>query len=274
MTGLLRFLSQWCIWGRGILPFVSALVLCTILLNLNQQQKRSFFEAATSSVLFPAQSVVLWVKEIKSLSDQNIKLVQDNARLKFALEQRMQAEIENLRLREFLSFPKKMDHPIQLAEVVARDPNRLHSSVVINLGNRDSIKKDMPIFTAKGVVGKISKVFWNHSHVQLMQALSSKISILEKKSRTMGILESLNGHDLVVNIPNHSNLRVGDTLVTSGFGGVYPKGMSIGIIEKFQDGPIPVLEQAFVKPFQNPNYLEEVFVLKRQAIWKLEKTNE
>ncbi|MBO7130523.1 MAG: rod shape-determining protein MreC, partial [Fibrobacterales bacterium] len=71
--------------------------------------------------------------------------------------------------------------------------------------------------------------------------------------------------------PAFSGTRVGDTLVTSGFGGIFPKGIPVGVIENFEESDVPVLERAAVRLFQNPAYLEELFVLKRLPSWTLEE---
>ena len=95
----------------------------------------------------------------------------------------------------------------------------------------------------------------------------NKVSVLENRTRITGILESPDSRKLFVELPAHADLKVGDTLVTSGLGGIYPKGIRIGLVLHIFPGDIDVMKKAEVVPFQNPSEIEEVFVLKKKIDW-------
>lgn len=209
----------------------------------------------------------MWMNEFKSIEAENTQLLEENAQLRLKLDQYKQSELENLRLRDYLKFPRRADMPVMVAQVVSRDPGRLQSSCMVNRGEVDGIKVNMPVFTPKGLVGKISKVMNNYSIVQFLNDPASKVSIVENKTRAIGILESRNGFDLEVEFPAHSEVALGDTLVSSGFGGIYPKGIQVGVVQDWIQADMAVLKRGKVQPFQNNFYLEEMFILKTQSKW-------
>jgi rod shape-determining protein MreC len=69
--------------------------------------------------------------------------------------------------------------------------------------------------------------------------------------------------------PSHAEIFLGDTIITSGMGGLFPNGLAVGIVEKIDEDDVQVLSRASVKTFQNPNYIEEVFVLKKKSTRQL-----
>jgi rod shape-determining protein MreC len=232
--------------------------------RLGDSGKYNFHQMMISSVLYPAQVMINVATRYKDLKNENQYLLQENAKLRLMNDLRIQETMENRRLRNFLRFPANPNYSVRLAQVVARDPNRVNSSVIINLGLKDSVVSGMPVFTPRGLVGRLSMVMNNHSHVQLLYDFGSKVSVMENRSRTIGILESLNARDLSFRFPAHAEVFVGDTIVTSGLGGVFPKGVSVGIVENILEDEVKVLLKARVKLFQNPHYIEEIFVLYKE----------
>lgn len=249
-------------WGRGVLSFIFCISLSLYLINSEAEDKGLVVQVVNSSVLYPVQSSIIWINEIKSLEAENALLLEENAQLRLKLDSYKQSELENQRLRGYLSFPRKFDFPVLVAQVVSRDPGRLQASCMINRGELDGLSIDMPVFTPTGLVGKVSKVFNNHAYVQFLNDIASKVSVLENKTRAIGILESRNGYELEVEFASHTEVEPGDTLVSSGFGGVFPKGIQVGVVKDWIETDIAVLKRARVMPFQSNAFLEEMFVLK------------
>lgn len=256
-------------WGRGIFSFLFCVLLSLYLINSDSEGKGRFIQVANSSVLFPVQSSIKWVNKLRSVEAENAELLEENAQLRLKLDSYKQSEMENQRLRDYLAFPRKFIDPVMVAQVVSRDPGRLQSSCMINRGEDSDVKLNMPVFTPRGLVGKVSKVMHNHAYVQFLNDPASKVSIVENKTRTIGILESRNGMDLEVEFPAHTEVDLGDTLVTSGFGGIFPKGIQVGVVDKWIESDIEVLKRASIQPFQKHQYLEEMFILKSTPKWKV-----
>ncbi|MGL1934672.1 MAG: rod shape-determining protein MreC [Fibrobacterales bacterium] len=254
-------------YGRGITSFLICIVISSSLFNLNLVQKKTFFDISISTFLAPAQKVLMWMEGIKDLQAENVVLKEEKARLRLENDLLIEAKIENVRLKDFLSFKQTEEYPLIFAQVIARDPGRLHSSCVIDVGSKDSIEVNMPVFTANGVVGKVFKVFNSHSYVQFLNDPASKVSAIENRSRTIGVLQTVDSYTIELAVPNYADVRVGDTLVTSGYGGIFPKGMRLGVITGFISGDIELMKKAEVALFQSPAYVEEVFVLKKESDW-------
>jgi rod shape-determining protein MreC len=262
------FLKIFTIW-RGVFLLLAFVVLSLLMLNSNSQTEEQIKVVMTSKVLYPVQKVIQTFTKFENLQDENDRLLRENAQLRILNDQNRQAMIENRRFRNYLKFDQPLNYPVVYGEVIARDPSRLKSNLVINVGLNDSIETDMPVFTPRGVVGKVSKVMSNHSHVELLLDPSSKVSVMENRSRTIGILESDDSYGTFMRFPSHAEIFLGDTIITSGMGGLFPNGLAVGIVEKIDEDDVQVLSRASVKTFQNPNYIEEVFVLKKKSTRQL-----
>jgi rod shape-determining protein MreC len=229
------------------------------------KDKTRIADVAVSTVLYPAQLVVNKVTSWERLEKENQVLRQTNAKLRIENDLLHQAFHRELRIEVLDSFAKDMGDSAVLAEVVAKNPGRLLTSLLINLGERQGISRNMPVFTPEGLVGKISKIYPNHALVQLMTDPQNRVSVLENRTRITGILESPDSRKMFVDLPAHAAVKVGDTIVTSGLGGIYPKGLRVGLIREVTPGEIDVMKKAEIIPFQNPSKVEELFVLRKEV---------
>ena len=132
-------------WGRSILTFVVLILFSLILFQSSNETKGQVIQALVSSILFPVQSTVQWVDELKLIESKNARLLEENAILRLKIDTYRQAEKENQRLRDYLKFPRRLEMPVVVAQVVSRDPGRLQSSLVINKGKVDGMKVSMPV---------------------------------------------------------------------------------------------------------------------------------
>ena len=271
MRKLFALLRSAFVWRRGALSFLLALSVAFAMMRSEPELRGNVVQFAFSTVLFPAQKIVAYVRWRGDVEDENRRLLVENARLAYEVSVLQQAKIENERLRETLNFSQRRSPDFVMGSVVARDPTLANLALVIDVGEEDGVRPDMPVMTSLGVVGRISKAMKGHSHVLLLQDPASRLSVLENRTRTMGILETVDSYHLYAVFPAFSGTRVGDTLVTSGFGGIFPKGIPVGEIENFEESDVEVLERAMVRLFQNPAYLEELFVLKKEPGWKVEE---
>ena len=157
------------------------------------------------------------------------------------------------------------------ARVVGHSPGRFLTTLVINRGTSHGVKENMPVFSMNGLVGKITKAAYTHSRVQLLVDPNLKLSVLERKSRVVGFLESVDGHLLTAMIPSHAGVKEGDTLITSGLGGIFPKGIPVGTVKAVRKSDLDVMRQMDVAPFQEFSSLEEVFVMEKEPEWIIQE---
>ena len=189
------------------------------------------------------------------------------ANLQAELTQYKEVQAENKRLRQLLGF--KSSHPqfdVMAAEVIGRDFGTWSNTLTINHGHNDGIEKYMPVISPQGVVGFISDVYPYSSRVQLMLDPRTSIGAVVQRldSRVTSVVRG-NGNSpmepLFVNIAREADILDGDVLVTSGLGGIYPKGLLVGTIDSIHQDDNSFVKYAVVTPAADFSRLEEVMVL-------------
>lgn len=233
--------------------------------------RNSVVSVALGTVFYPAQMVISSVGQFRSVAHENEMLKEENARLRQETYYASEALQELARLHTLVRFDDKWDYPIVTARVVGHNPGRFLTTMVINRGTSRGVKEDMPVFSMNGLVGKVSKTTMTHSRVQLLVDPNLKLSVLERRTRVVGFLESVDGRTLSAMIPTHAGVKVGDTLITSGLGGIFPKGIPVGTVTKIRPADLEVMQLMDVVPFQEFSSLEEVFVMGKEAEWVIQE---
>ena len=270
MRSLLKALSSILSMGRGVVSLALCVLLSATLLSVDQSGKERFHTIALSTVLYPAQLAASKLTRIKNLAEENRLLLAENARLRLENDMMSEGDLENTRLRAFLGFKKREDFPLLLAQVLSLDPGRFRSTAVLNRGERDGVKQNMPVLTPNGLVGRVVKVYPFLSVLEFLRAPTTRVSVIDRRSRTVGILQSVGASRPFMSFPAHADVQVGDTLLTSGYGGVFPKGLRVGWVKKLEDNDLPVMKNARVVLAQDPGYIEQVFILLKQETWQVE----
>ena len=256
---------------HGIVAFVFFLVLGLLMHKAPETTRNSVVSAALGTVFYPAQMVISSVGKFRSVAHENEMLKEENARLRQETYYASEALQELARLHTLVRFDDKWDYPIVTARVVGHNPGRFLTTMVINRGTSRGVKEDMPVFSMNGLVGKVSKTTMTHSRVQLLVDPNLKLSVLERRTRVVGFLESVDGRTLSAMIPTHAGVKVGDTLITSGLGGIFPKGIPVGTVTKIRPADLEVMQLMDVVPFQEFSSLEEVFVMGKEAEWVIQE---
>ena len=262
-----RFIVDLFTQRHGIVAFVFFLVLGLLMRQAPVPILESVVSTALSSLYFPAQRIVSAMGHYKSIAQENEQLKEENARLRQETFHAREGLQELARLHTLVRFDDKWDYPIVTARVVGHNPGRFLTTMVINRGVEHGVKENMPVFSMNGLVGKISKSTKNHSRVQLLVDPNLKLSVMDRRTRVVGFLESMDGRRLTAMIPTHAGVHAGDTLVTSGLGGIFPKGIPVGTVKEIRKSDLDVMCQMDVNPFQEFSILEEVFVMEKEPDW-------
>lgn len=200
----------------------------------------------------------------------------ENARYFISLkETNRQLEEENIRLvkelEKYKSFAYKhtSDSVIQAynpefkyipAIVIKNSTNRRHNYIILDKGEQDGVTQDMGIITPSGVVGYIHSVGKKHSLAVSFLDVDNTITAIIKKSGTFGTF-SWNGRNIgeasLREIPIHSIFSIGDTITTSGYSAIYPKGIDLGVIKSSQSvgGTSFDLTVSLFEDFSNLHYV-------------------
>ncbi|MCI5600968.1 MAG: rod shape-determining protein MreC [Hallerella porci] len=264
---LLRFLGSILCKGHGLVLFLILLLVGISIRHLEKDGKETLIAGALSSIYYPAQLVVSSVNRIHSVTYENDSLKRENARLKLERDNLREGLEEANRLRELVHFDNVWEYPIVTARVIGQNPGRFLTTFVVNRGTDHGIEVDLPVFTTQGLVGRISAVSRSHSKVQLLPDPSLHVSILVQRTRVVGFLNGGSANTLQAFVPSYTGVREGDTLVTSGLGGIYPKGIGVGIVRSLEKGDLDVVTNIEVAPFQKFTRLEEVFIMQKRPDW-------
>lgn len=239
----------------------------------------SFIKDSVGYIQSIASAPVYWVQGFYD-SIQNYKnLYEENAYLKSKLENYVSDQIlleelerENELLSQIVEAKEKMrDKTIFHATVIARNPDQWDQVLFINKGESDGVSVDMAVMTPNGLIGKISQVSEYTAKVQLITGgdRTNRISaMLQGKKLLYGIIEgdvTDEGNLLLKRIPIDGTIKEGMTVITSGLGGVFPKGLNIGKVVTAYKDEHGLTQTVVVKPAVDFYQIEEVMVVERQV---------
>ena len=148
-----------------------------------------------------------------------------------------ETEKENARLTELLNYvDTNQNLRFVTASVIGRDSNPYVDTITLNAGSRNGVTEKMAVITPYGVVGRVSEVGPNWCRVRTMCDENMRISVMVQRTRDEGMLGGLWIEDgeivgtTLYYLPGKADVRVGDTIRTSGIGGFFPKGLYVGTV--------------------------------------------
>jgi rod shape-determining protein MreC len=166
------------------------------------------------------------------------------------------------RLQELLKFKHSINLPVIAAQVIGLDPTGWFKSIIIDKGKEVGLKPNLGVVNASGVVGRIVSVSPNYAKVLLVIDQNSAVDCLVQRSRARGIVKGLSTEicklDYVV---KSSDVVSGDLIITSGLGGVFPKGISVGRVSKIKGIYGGLFKDIEINPAVDFSKLEEVLVI-------------
>ena len=170
--------------------------------------------------------------------------------------------LENGRLKALIGFKEKSNFQLKATRVIAKQKKGFINDIVLELGFADSVSRNMPVVVPAGLVGKLYQVGKSRSNCQILLDQNFRVSAKIQRSRAMGIVSWKGGQFCLLNeVPKHSDVKIGDWLITSGYGGIFPPGLRIGQVVSVTE-PVRGLFMAIkIKPAVNFDSLEEVFVI-------------
>jgi rod shape-determining protein MreC len=190
----------------------------------------------------------------------------ENDRLKVLALQATAIAQENDQLRSALGWQRQAPWKLKLANVVLRDPTDWWRTMEIDLGTRDGMVENLPVLTADGLVGRVSSVGSTRSQVLLLGDPNCKVSALvENPAHDAGVISASGPLDdslvELTYLSGSANLKPGQSVITSGLGGIFPKGVPIGQIVDLRSVEYGLYTEARVKLNARLGALEQVWVL-------------
>ena len=172
---------------------------------------------------------------------------------------------DDTQLRNLIGWERQQPWKLKLANVVTRDPANWWHTIEIDLGSRDGLTANLPVLTRDGLVGRVSSVGYTRSQVVLIGDPDCRVSALvEDSSQDTGILTASGPLDSsladLTYLSSSATLKSGQQVVTSGIGGVFPKGIPLGEIVDSQSVEFGLYTEARVRLNVNLGALEQVWV--------------
>jgi len=180
--------------------------------------------------------------------------------------------LANRRLHTLLNFQQNTDEPLLPARVIGWDSSGLFKSITIDKGEHDGLTINMPVVNAEGVVGRVVSVCPDYSQVLLITDQNSAVDGLVQRSRGRGTLRGRGSSGCYFDyVIKTCEIEAGDTIVTSGMGGVFPKGLYLGTVTKIRDVRSKLFKDVRVVPAVDFSKLEEVLIVFRSGSVPLKK---
>ncbi len=248
---------------------LAALVLLSLtLLILPQPVKLDFARATLSVILAPSQRVVRYLADVGTLREENEKLRRLAASLMLERERLLQFASERARLRRLAEFKEEQFLKLVPCEVIGRNLDRFQTILIVDKGKADGLDMRMPVLSYQGYVGRVTQIYEQTAWVQLICSRNSPISCLDKRSRVVGILEWRDhSYFELANVSVVEDVAIGDTLITSGIGGIAPKGFPVAVVTKVTPDIDGVSLRVAAKSQINFRSLEELFVAVDKVPW-------
>lgn len=238
-------------WSWYAKPFVLAIA--------NMQRFYSGFVQSVQDTTFLYLNLI-------DVKEENARLKKEVLKINLLKVQLREIQIENERLEQLLSFKNELEPKTLAARVIAY--NILfgtHSTIRVNRGQKDGIKKGFSAITSLGVVGVVFSVEESFSDILVLTDNFSAIDALVQRSRVRGIIIGKRGSSCMLQyLKRTDDVQKGDLVVTTGLDNIFPKGVPIGHVTEVQKGSHEITQQVEVQPLVDPYHLEEILiVLKR-----------
>lgn len=259
---------------RLIILVLAALLLMALQLSGNLRPLTSTITQLTSPAQLSATGVTEnftslfeTIASLRTIQRDAAALAVRNLQLQAEIDTLREVEKENEALRAMLDFAQTRPRlELRGAQIVARvigeESTNFLETISIDLGRQHGIEVGMPVVTDEGLVGRISVVEESTSKVLLLNDPSSSASALLGESRLNGVVRGSTSGDLVMDfIPQGLTFNTGETVLTSGLGGRFPKGIVIGEVEQIETQANAVFQKAVVHPSVDFGSLELVLVI-------------
>ena len=258
---------------------ITILILILIVVFSNSDSEISFFENAASKLVMPVQNGLTYLKnkvsgnstfftDISNLKSENEELTKKNSELEQSLRELENIKSENETLKEYLGLTEKYgEYKTIPAYIINKDISNYSKTVVINVGSDDGIKENMTVIADQGLVGHVISVTKNTAKVRTIidtsSSVSCSLSTTEESIVCKGTLEE--GSALkAMYIPDEDGIIQGDSVETSGLGGIFPKGVHVGSIKKVVNTKNATDRYAIVETAVNFDKLNTVLVITNQ----------
>lgn len=266
---MLAQLSRILRGNRELSTFLFCVALSFMFLTLPQPAKQAIARVLAGAILGPTERISAAVVQRGRVREENEALRRLAMELMAERSSLVDYRQENERLRELVgflvAFPEEELAEMVPARVIGMPGGRVVESMKIDKGLEDGLAVDMPIVVPGGLAGRISSLSHDHALVEPLTSASSGVSVMTERGRVRGVVKPrFGGASRRVSweidyVQARSDVKEGDLVITSGLGGIYPAGVTVGRVTQAVEGPLTMsIEVELAVDFST---VEQVFVL-------------
>jgi len=245
-----------------LLPLIVVTVSSAVMIVMPLDLRTTVSRIGTLSLLYPYAKLDSYLRRIDSTFEVNRELNRRIDSLSVLVSRLIENKYENERLKAMLDFAQSTTFALIPSEVISVSSGYPFRSIVIDVGHEKNIGPNMPVISPDGIIGKTIATGWRSSTVQLLYDPACKVAARIQVSRAQGILTYVGGHYLTLrDVPIEESVLVGDSVVTSGLGGVFPEGLFIGTVVRTEEKEGGMFYDIWVMPGADFAALDEVFVI-------------
>ena len=248
-------------------------------LSAGESRKTAYIGNALNVPLSPLQSffsfigdkiegTFIFFRDMRSMEEENKELKAEIDRLENENRSLLRYREENKSLREALDLKDQFnDYESIGGNIIAKDAGNWFNVFTIDRGSNEGITKNSPVITSKGLIGSVIETAPFSSKVLSIIDIDSTVSAVISKStdivKVRGDLKLKDqGLCRMDYIPAELELEIGDTVETTGLGGIFPRGILIGTVKEIRQEANELDRYAVIEPAADFKRLQEVFVLK------------
>jgi len=262
-----------------MVTIIVAVILLVVLIITAGSNNVTGTESILGSVFSPVQGALYSATDAiggffgrifsgRDIQAENLALSARVAELEGLLRDYNEVKQQNDRLKEMLNFDTQADTLEYVsARVIGKAPGHWFNIFIIDAGMSSGIHVNMPVVNEKGLIGRVVHTGANWSRVISIIDASSGVSGIVKRTRDNGMLSGRATLDdetallTMANLPLDADLMPGDTVITSGLAGIFPKGIAIGEVVEVTPSSDGMRNFALVKPWVDFSRLEEVMII-------------
>jgi len=245
-----------------------AVAASVFLLTRSEESRFQTARAVKSVLLGPVSRIEHYFTTIEELREENRELERIAAALYHERERLRQFGEERNRLRKLIGLREDSFYEFLPCEVIARTSSRSNNFVVVDRGSGEGVEAGMAVVGYRGLVGRVNHVYPDCADVLLLSNRSVSVSCLNKRSRVIGMLEWERENLFRLDyVGKEEDVLMGDTLLTSGLGRLFPKGFPVATVIQATEERGGLSKKVRAMSMTDLNTLEELFIVVGPRDW-------
>ena len=223
-------------------------------------------QMAASGISSLLEAAARSMRSRAAIRRENAELRSEVKRLTMEAAQLREEAAEAKRLRAALGFREEATERLLAARIISRSPSEWFVTATIDRGRTGGVQPGQPVITHRGFLGQVFESSPTTAQVRGLSDSRCRVAAMVQRSRAVGICQ---GQDTelpqLTYLTKDADIRRGDVIITSGLGGVVPKGLPLGRVVKVQPESGGFMKSAVLRPSVRFDQAEEVFVVLRKV---------